>query len=970
MNLSIDETISLLTVMREASGRTGQEVGNALNSILSYVQRPGSIKTFENMGIRVFADEARTQFRNVMEIFQDVGAKWDTISKDIQDGFIKSADDAGLFSEEIASALGLQDQWNDLQQRDLSQAAAGVYRRNYFIGMIERLSESQKVLNGLTDAAGYSMRENDRTMDALTKKYQSLKTAAQQLAVALGDAGLLDTLKNIVDGATDAATAISKLNPELKALLTTALEIIAISAALKGVMGLFTDKALLAGAGALLPGWTKLLVIIPAVIGGLALLSKNYSNVAGGIVELQRKQDDLMDSYNAQIKAAEDTQTSLLGEAKAAESLADKLEELSAKEHLNTSEKAQMKSIVDQLNSVLPNLNLKIDEQTGKIDGNTAAIRNNIQALKDQAIAQAWQSKASATATAYVSQEILIGDTLNQVEIAKAELEALKNRYAPALREIEAIRKKGWDPNDEMNAIIGINQKYGVPGNIEGLIANKEKEIQDIYALAASQTQKLNELNAQLEEYTTKGIGTGSTGTGTPSPSPGDELVIIYKGGEIKYVKQSEVSKYLQQGWSTTPPSSGSGTYSNPALDNALKILDHKKRINQMSIEDEIATLKAIQGNYVKTADERMNLVERIYDAEQRLIKENEEAQKKSLEEQKKWREDFLSYYKQTLNDIQDEIRDAYNERIDLIDREIDAIDEQIKALDRAEDARDHKKTISDLKDELAYWSVRTSEDARKKVKEIREKIAEEEHKREVELQKQSLEDKKDVLEDEKKQWKTALDEMLEAFKGNNLDIVASARINSKAAYEEWYNNYILPMKEALGSGNFNTFQSVAGQVGGSISHLPSHDWGMTDADYQEFIANGMRWQELRAAGAPIEELLAINARNDELRRKYGRDPAKGEYPKFHGGGKALTDGLAMLKKEEIVFPPNLSAVMERFIDAVRTNSNYSTSSSTSYNNRRETKIDKVLHIEHFHNEDSTDSEILIRQLGRELQKL
>jgi hypothetical protein len=46
MNLSIDETISLLTVMREASGRTGREVGNALNSILSYIQRPGSIKVF------------------------------------------------------------------------------------------------------------------------------------------------------------------------------------------------------------------------------------------------------------------------------------------------------------------------------------------------------------------------------------------------------------------------------------------------------------------------------------------------------------------------------------------------------------------------------------------------------------------------------------------------------------------------------------------------------------------------------------------------------------------------------------------------------------------------------------------------------------------------------------------------------------------------------------------------------------
>ena len=132
MNLSIDETIALLTVMREASGRTGREVGNALNSILSYIQRPASINVLESLGIGVFADEARTQFRSVMDIFQDIAARWDTTSESIKDGFVQAADDAGLFSEEMATALGLQEQWNDLQQRDIAQASAGVYRRNLF----------------------------------------------------------------------------------------------------------------------------------------------------------------------------------------------------------------------------------------------------------------------------------------------------------------------------------------------------------------------------------------------------------------------------------------------------------------------------------------------------------------------------------------------------------------------------------------------------------------------------------------------------------------------------------------------------------------------------------------------------------------------------------------------------------------------------------------------------------------------
>lgn len=145
MNMSLDETIGLLTVMREASGRTGKEVGNALNSILSYVTRGKSIENLEGLGIQMFTDNTKTQFRNAMEIFQDIHSKWDSLSMDIQDGFVKSADDAGLFNEELANAVGIQEQWNDVQKRDASQSAAGTHRRNYFIGMIERMSNVQGV---------------------------------------------------------------------------------------------------------------------------------------------------------------------------------------------------------------------------------------------------------------------------------------------------------------------------------------------------------------------------------------------------------------------------------------------------------------------------------------------------------------------------------------------------------------------------------------------------------------------------------------------------------------------------------------------------------------------------------------------------------------------------------------------------------------------------------------------------------
>jgi hypothetical protein len=199
LGLTLNETIGILTVMREATGRTGREVGNALNSILSFMQRPVAIKRFETEGIRVFADEARTQFRNVIEIFDEMSAKWPTMSPEAQDIFAEQAEQAGLYSEEMAEVIGLQKEWTGIQQRDLSQAAAGIYRRNYLLALLQNWAKVDEVIIGLEDSLGYSMRENERTMATLEKQVESLKAAAEQFAVAIGDAGLLDQMKGLVE---------------------------------------------------------------------------------------------------------------------------------------------------------------------------------------------------------------------------------------------------------------------------------------------------------------------------------------------------------------------------------------------------------------------------------------------------------------------------------------------------------------------------------------------------------------------------------------------------------------------------------------------------------------------------------------------------------------------------------------------------------------------------------------------------
>jgi TP901 family phage tail tape measure protein len=1022
MNLSIDETIALLTVMREASGRTGQEVGNALNSILSYIQRPSSIKTLGNMGINMFSDSAKTQFRNVMEIFQDIASKWDTTSDSIKDGFIKSADEAGLFNEELATALGMQEEWNDLQTRDISQASAGVYRRNYFIGMIERLSEAQKVLNGITDAAGYSQTENANTMDTLEKKYQSLQTAAQQLAVALGDAGLLDVLKSLTDKATDVSQGIAEMDSESRALLMTCLELLAAAKAIKAVGGLFGVNATLGAAmssmpawlgtaTAVAPGWTKLiplLIAAAAAVGLYAYNAKSASDITNGLSE---KQDKLTESYNAQLQAAEEKSESLLAEAKEAETLAKKLENLSNQENLNVSQKAQMKAIVDQLNTSFPNLSLSIDENTGKVIGNTGAIYDNIEALKQQAIAQAYQSKMEATASAYVDQELLTGQTQNQLDIARAkyaELQLKKNQITQEVYQV-GVNSTNGNYSDDWLRIKGelndVYKKYGFDSNksFESQFNNTKKEIESLTDLAAKQNLSLFELDNELSGWADKATSVSSE---------------ISSGNN--YVPSVGTSK--------NSGSSSTTTYKNSALDEALKVLEYKKHMNEISTEDEIEYLNKLKLMHVNTADELMDINERIYDAKQEQMDETLENSKNWITEETKYgklsceeliaayervrdnqidnidavkyaTEGLFDTYKDMLSEEQDLIRDAYDERIQLIEDEAEAekekleekkkaLQEELDELDKADSERSHSQTMADLYDQLAYYQVRTSEEARKKVAEIEAEIDEEKYKYELEQQKETINDKMDAIDDEideidkaaeieKKKWERSYKLTEEAFDSHGINMVALAGTMSKSAYQQWVDNYLTPLKTALSTGDFKSFDFASGDLPGSMEGLYADSKsnyvlanmdGTSSAKVGDIVVTGGGLYRKNADGTStrVGELSGGNTSDySKVIEEYNK-----LLPTMHEGGETLSYGAVYMKPGELVFDPNLSLQLKGLLNFLKGN-NYQSNSTVSQNdNRKEVKINTLLKIEKNYMEDEVDSDMLARELRRQVSNL
>lgn len=245
VGLTFEETIGIITATRVATGRAGREVGNAVNTILSFIMRQMTINKLMESGIEVFADAAQTKLRPAMEILADIAAKWSDNVEDMPEQLLEIAEQTGFLSEEMAELAGLQQEWTDLQKIDIETAAAGVRRRSFFIALLRNFAQVQEVVNNMHDVEGYSMRQNIMTMETLEKRYQQLQVAIEQLAVTLGDIYLMDLLKIMVDLTRKGIEAFNGMGSALQSLITIFIALNVVKSgfvALLKMSGLYTTK--------------------------------------------------------------------------------------------------------------------------------------------------------------------------------------------------------------------------------------------------------------------------------------------------------------------------------------------------------------------------------------------------------------------------------------------------------------------------------------------------------------------------------------------------------------------------------------------------------------------------------------------------------------------------------------------------------------------------------------------------------
>lgn len=1102
MGLDIDQTIAILTTMREASGRTGKEVGNALNSILSYIQRDKSIDIMDSLGINMFADKAKTQFRSVMDIFSELAAKYNdpSVSQGVKDALMAGAEEAGLFSEELANATGMQDEYskmtqkateaqgefNDIEKRDAAQAAAGVYRRNYFIGLLERWTTTQKVLNSVNNSANYSMQENTRTMETLEKKFESLKASAEKLAVEIGEAGLLDSLKGLVDAGTGAINTFNKLDDSTKSLiinmgiLYTSIKSIQSIAKMLGIgagvgigakaVSTATTATATAEAGGMMavlskiPGYWKII----ALAAGAALLTiksnisatnqrleeqaKKVGDLGEKYFDLKEKlshspfgtsaHDDLQAQLNSVINSisqAEPTYIEAINEhAKVTKIDEEALQEqVKAYEALNDAQKKQLEAQND--------INSKLEE---------------IESTRKKAVDAITSENTSLSELATIYERNR-SDGKDNIEVEKSIISIIgektwatvkgKNDISTAISELIKIR------NEELAAIEenARKQKQAERDRLENTVKTLQKELeanvsylnylQNAAPIYIKEKRTATNWWQSAVNFVANGLDqpewtVGELPEDTTGKAISDTKDKLTKAKEELNTLQSEINNDVIEKNSGKKGNNGNKdtktkAYKNEVLDSYLKWIDYKKDMDILSAEDEIKAYQYAYDNLAKIDDEKMDLEVKIHNARKQFYEDDlnkyydfidrkvsrgewgteqelnelqwieksytlsaeqrQELEDKIFEKEKQLREDRLNdskdwleqekeygrlsveqtiaaynrildkqkdnieavkyatkglfdTYKDLLEEQQDSIKDAYDKRVDMIEDEaklakekqqiiIDSIEEKEKALDRSESKSDYEKEMADLKDELAYWSVRTSKEAREKVAEINKQIAEKEHDRDVELKKQEYEDQKDAAQKEidkieetankkKVAIKTAWDSIQSIFTENNNTLIANAETTSKIVAEK-YQTIADKIKEVFSNGNITVSDDGTVTVNGAQDIINTAKKSTLNTQVKslaeqivalkrEYDVNGNL--DAAAEATPIyNQLQSLRPSVADALHRMDYDAAMkyiNRLPKAHTGAKTLSYGIAKLKPGELIFPPNLSQKIERLI--------------------------------------------------------
>lgn len=479
-NISLEQTIGIITALAEATGRSGENIGTALNSLIVYTSKEKALETFVEVGSKAMDDVVEKYRMGAASIF-DI---WSQLSKEIerltqeQQEALFAGEDFQSLAEDLQSAIG------DVY------GSAGTYRQNPFIALLNDIDTAQEAIENMSDAEGYSLSENEKYMQTLTANINQLKASLSELAVQLGEAGLMDILKFL----TDAGVGIAKLTKSLGGIVPVMTTIGGIIATIKAQkIGSWLDNIVLSVKG----NWKNISAFFsmikeaPGIMGkfkaATILLSGSLSSLVGVFGIVTTAAGVLISAYNGIKSAIEENRRQRIEEAEAYLQQSDGIEKLVVEYNIlsqvserTASQEEQFKNINDQIIDLL-------GERTEALKGLTAGTEEYNEALNNL--------------------------TKDQIEANRVEYANLREDYASELRSAasgkfgnDARVSIGREDAHVRNIIQSALQEFGESPYYPELnltfepLSKSAEDIQKFYEALVIAKEELIEFGSQSEE--------------------------------------------------------------------------------------------------------------------------------------------------------------------------------------------------------------------------------------------------------------------------------------------------------------------------------------------------------------------------------------------------------------------------------------------------------------------------------------
>ena len=215
-NLDIDKTIGLVTALSQATGRSGENIGTALNSLLQYSGKSSALEIFSSLSEETakVVEQYKMGAADMLDIWKAVSVvikNADDRQKEILNSFTES-DEIKNLGQDLHDELG-----DIFEQTQEVYGTANTFRKNYFIALLDNIETVTKASEVAANAMGYSAKENEQEMNTYAKRAQALQSQWQKLAN--DEQGVLALKKAIVGLGAEILTVINNAGGLKSALL-------------------------------------------------------------------------------------------------------------------------------------------------------------------------------------------------------------------------------------------------------------------------------------------------------------------------------------------------------------------------------------------------------------------------------------------------------------------------------------------------------------------------------------------------------------------------------------------------------------------------------------------------------------------------------------------------------------------------------------------------------------------------------